>query len=192
MSSTVEYQKTLKFSEKFKNITNKIHSANSTDEIIISVKDDILCIIDAERITIYGIDPTKNELYSKFLTPSSDIKEIRVPISTSSIAGCTASLKEMLNIPDAYDEARLKQINPKLNFDQSWDEKSGFRTKQVIAVPISYDNRLFGVIQLINTKTGKPFSKEDEDNINEVAHVLATALRNHARRVTLKEGHCQI
>jgi type II secretory ATPase GspE/PulE/Tfp pilus assembly ATPase PilB-like protein len=180
-ASMQELQKKLQFNEKFKNVTNKIHSANNTDEIIISVKDDILDLIDSERITIYGVDPTKNELYSKFLTPGSEIKEIRVPISTSSIAGCTASLKQMLNIPDVYDESKLKIINPKLNFDQSWDKKSGFRTKQVIAVPISYDDRLFGVIQLINTKTGEPFSTEDEDNIKEVANVLATALRNNAK-----------
>ena len=62
----------------------------------------------------------------------------------------------MINIADVYNDAELAKIDPQLNFNKSWDEKSGFRTKQVLAAPIAFENKLLGVIQLINKKAQPP------------------------------------
>ena len=147
-------EKQLQFNEKLKFVTNKIHAANNVNEILFQLKDDILILFDAEGVTIYLIDPSQKQLVSKYLV-GSNIKEIRVPISPFSIAGYVAHAIKMVNIPDVYDAKELQTIDPQLKFDSSWDQKSGYRSKQMLAAPILFENRLLGVIQLINKKTSQ-------------------------------------
>ncbi|MEO5357421.1 MAG: GspE/PulE family protein [Nitrospirae bacterium YQR-1] len=180
-----ELEKRLQFSERLKNVTNKINAVNNIDEIFIRLKDDIVALFDADRITIYAIDPARNELYSKHLI-GTEIKRIRVSISASSLAGYAAYALESINVPDVYDTVELKSINPQLNFDNSWDQKSGYRTKQVLATPIRFENRLFGVIQLINKKTGVKFTEDDVNNVEEIARILGIAFRNQAKMLSTR------
>ncbi|TAL24982.1 MAG: general secretion pathway protein GspE [Nitrospirae bacterium] len=77
----------------------------------------------------------------------------------------------------------MAKIDARLNFDKSWDEKSGFRTKQVLAAPIPFENKLLGVIQLINKKNAAAFGKVDEKVIVEIARVLGIAFRNQFKMI---------
>ncbi|MBF0537487.1 MAG: GspE/PulE family protein [Nitrospirae bacterium] len=180
-----ELEKKLQYNERLKTVTNKINSVSNIDEIFIRLTNDILSLFDAERITIYAIDPLKNELYSKHLV-GAEIKRIRLPISASSLAGYVAYTLETINIPDVYDTATLKAINPRLTFDSSWDKKTGFTTRQVLATPIRFENRLFGIIQLINKKEEEAFSKDDEKNIVEIARILGIAFRNQSKMLSTR------
>jgi len=173
-------EKQLQFTEKLKFVTNRIHAANNVNEILLQLKNDILGLFDAEGVTIYLIDPIKRQLISKYLVGSA-IKEIRVPISHASIAGYTAHDVKMVNIGDVYDAKELFAIDPNLKFDGSWDQKTGYRTKQILASPILFENKILGVIQLINKKTQPRFTKIDEKSIGEMARVLGIAFRNQSR-----------
>ncbi len=173
-------QKQLQFNENLKFVTNKIHSANNINEILFQLTDTILSLFDAERLTIYLVDTTKKYLISKYLV-GSDIKEIRVQISPASIAGFTAYSLKPLNIENVYDEKELQAIDPQLKFDGSWDQKSGYKTKQVYAAPIFFENKLLGVIQLINKRHQPKFTKLDEKSIDEIARVLGIAFRNQSK-----------
>lgn len=183
-----EMRKQLQFNEKLKFVANKIHSANNVNEILIKLKDNILSLFDAERITIYLIDPVKKELISKYLV-GTGIKEIRVPISPSSIAGYTAHAQKMVNIADVNIAADIKKIDPNLTFDGTWDKQSGYTTRQVLAAPILFENTLLGVIQLINKKTAKTFTKPDETGILSIARVLGIAFRNQAKMIRTRFDH---
>ncbi|MBI4824400.1 MAG: GspE/PulE family protein [Nitrospirae bacterium] len=175
-------QAQIQFSEKLKFVSNKIHSANNINEILIQLKDAILSLFDAERITIYLVDPVNKELVSKYLV-GTGIREIRVPISNSSIAGYTAYSAKVLNIADVYDTMQLKKIDPNLNFDKHWDQKSGFTSKQMLSAPIIFENKILGVIQLINKKHGPAFTRLDQTSILEIARVLGIAFRNQAKMI---------
>lgn len=177
-----QLQAQLQFSEKLKFVSNKIHSANNINEILIQLKDAVLSLFDAERITIYLVDIVNKELVSKYLV-GTGIREIRVPISNSSIAGYTACTAKMVNIADVYDTAQLKKIDPNLNFDKHWDQKSGFASKQILSSPIIFENKILGVIQLINKKHGTAFTKSDQVGILEIARVLGVAFRNQAKMI---------
>ena len=115
-----ELQRQIQFNEKVKYVANSIHAANNITEILIKLSDNILGLFDAERITIYLIDTAKKELVSKYLV-GSGIKEIRVPISPTSLAGYTSHSGKMINIADVYNDAELAKIDPQLNFNKSWD-----------------------------------------------------------------------
>ncbi|MCK4535216.1 MAG: Flp pilus assembly complex ATPase component TadA, partial [Syntrophobacterales bacterium] len=120
------------------------------------------------------------EIYSMFLA-GSELKEIRLPIDNKSIAGYVANDGKTANIANAYNNSELQDISPELHFDSSWDKKSGFRTAQVLAVPILCENVLMGVIQILNRKDGERFTGEDQNFLKEMANVLGTAFYNQER-----------
>jgi len=173
-------QKELEFSKSLNFITNKIHSAKNIDEILINLKDSILTLFDADRITIYIVDGANKELVSRFKV-GEEINDIRVPIGNASIAGYCGLSGKIINIKNVYDDQELKNINPELSHDNSWDQKTGYATKQVLVAPIKFSKYLLGVIQLINKVAGDQFTLEDQNSVTEIAKVLGIAFYNHQR-----------
>ena len=165
---------------KLKEIEDKIYAASSLDEILIDLKDEINALFDAEGITIYVVDGVKRELASRFKT-GGETTEIRIPITTSSIAGYSAIKQKFVNIKNVYDKEELISISSDLKFDSSWDQKTGFATRQILSGPIIYKTFLLGAIQLINKKNGQSFSETDEQSLIELAKILSIALYNQKK-----------
>jgi len=177
----------LRFQKLLHDITNRIHSADNIKQIIVDLKDGILNLFDAYLITIYVANLKRNEIYSMFLA-GSDLTEIRVPINNTSIAGYAANNRKIVNIADAYNDKELKKIDKDLNFDHSWDKKSGLRTTQILAVPILHNDTLMGVIQILNKKGGGIFTEEDQVSLEEIAGVLGIAFYNQSRITKKKKS----
>jgi len=173
-------QERLAYEQKLVQLVDRIHAAKGIDSIFIELQGDILELLDADRMTIYAIDPAKKELYSKFLALDT-VKEIRLPVSEKSIAGYVAASGRVVNVADAYDRAELARISPTLSFDGSWDKKTGFRTQQILGMPILHDGRPIGVIQLLNKKRGARFTKDDETGVSRIAKTLGIAFNNQAQ-----------
>ena len=151
----------LKYQKRLNSITNGIHSAKDTNDILLELHGDLLGFFDAKRLTIYLVDSAKREIYSKIKT-GDEINEIRLPINSGSLSGFCAQAGKLLNIQDVYDDDELKSFDPKLKFDKAWDQRTAYRTKQVLVAAITYNRYLLGVVQLINKKGGERFSQADQ------------------------------
>lgn len=127
-------------------------------------------ILSAERTTIFMVDNTKQELWSKIASGESDHKlEIRVSMHKG-IAGHVASTGEYLNIPDAYADPR---------FDSSIDKKTGYRTRNILCMPVfSSRNNVVAVVQLLNKLGQSPFDTRDEQNFREFASSIGIILES--------------
>ena len=178
-SKIVELETKIRFEQSLRELTNKIHSSN-IDEILISIKEDIEHLILGERVTIYAKDAIRNEIFSR-IKDGTEIKEFRVPVGVRSLAGFIAHSKKSIRIKDAYDSKELSAINKDLSFDSSWDKKTGFRTKQVLGVPVLMNDKLYGVVQVINRKDGKPFEPQHETILSELAKTMAIAFQNQQK-----------
>lgn len=175
-----ERESRITFLENLRQITSMIHSAEDVEDIFLHLQDPILSLLDAERITIYAFDEISNEIYSKFIV--GDIpQEIRVSVDKSSIAGYAAYMKCSVSISDACNGVELLAINHNLRFNKSWDELTGFKTRQVLAHPIMRNDHLFGVIQIINKKNGGSFTPHDQEAVREIADVLGLAMFNQEK-----------
>ena len=90
-----------------------------------------------------------------------DSREFAIPLSPRSMAGASALHGTPINIVDVYD----MPIGSPFGFDRSFDEKTGYRTKSVLCMPlVSRADEVIGVIQLINKKRDKDkrlYSEED-------------------------------
>jgi type II secretory ATPase GspE/PulE/Tfp pilus assembly ATPase PilB-like protein len=181
LKSEIDYRKNLQ------DICNRIHGAEDLDEILVDLKDDITELFEAERLTVYVVDGKTRELVSRFKS-GNETGEIRIPMSNASISGCSAFKRKLINIRNVYDKSELKSVDSELKFDQRWDQKGGFKTHQVLAVPIIFKNFLLGVIQLINRNGGGSFTRLDEQSAKEMAGILGIALYNQKRIAKTKPG----
>jgi type II secretory ATPase GspE/PulE/Tfp pilus assembly ATPase PilB-like protein len=167
----------LEFRKKFMERINDIHSASNLNEILIQLKDGIAGLFGADRITIYVADTKHNTLISR-VKSGAEVTQIVVPITSGSISGYCAVSGNVVNIRDAYDQHELTMISSDLKFDVSWDQKTGYRTKQVLCIPMKFNNVLIGVIQLINKKGADSFGEQDLGYGNELAASLSIAIYN--------------
>ena len=114
----------------------------------------------------------------------------KMPLSEASIAGYVALTGQIVNVADAY---HLPASSP-YKVSRSFDEKSGYRTKSMLVVPMrDHQNEVIGVIQLINKKrdakvvlqpvqlveeTVIPFTSVDEELVTSLASQAAVAFEN--------------
>jgi type II secretory ATPase GspE/PulE/Tfp pilus assembly ATPase PilB-like protein len=166
-------------------IINRIHAAKNLDELFFELKGELATLFEVEQLTLYAVDREKRELYSKYLLdPLDGVQEIRVPINDASISGYCARYGKIVNIADAYDATELATLHPRLSFDPSWDKRSGFRSRQMLAIPILVERKyLMGVLLLINKRGGDRFTVEEEGFASDIAETLGLALRNQSQLV---------
>ena len=167
----------LEYRKRLMDKINEIHSADNLGTILLHIKDSIAALFNAERITIYLADSKRNLLISKVMS-GSEVQQIVVPISDASLSGYCALTGTVVNVKDAYDAHELRMIGSNLKFDLSWDQKTGFRSKQVLCVPMKFQKTLIGVVQVINRKDDAPFTDTDISYAMELATSLSIAIHN--------------
>jgi hypothetical protein len=100
----------LAFSKKLQAVTNRIHSTSNVDEIILDVSRDICQLFEADRMTVYITSEDGSSIVSKVKTGLNSFKDIKLPISESSLAGYAALNKRHMNIKDVYDDRRAQAV----------------------------------------------------------------------------------
>ena len=182
----VQHLKTeVAYRTKLQEIISKLYAASNLDEILIDLRNDITSLFEAERLTVYVVDGVKRELVSRFKS-GSEVSEIRIPLSSDSIAGFSATTQRLLNLKNCYDPEELALIDPNLKFDHTWDQRTGFKTREVLVVPIIFKRFLFGALQLMNRKDGGMFTKADETSAQELAKILGIAIFNQKKMARVR------
>jgi type II secretory ATPase GspE/PulE/Tfp pilus assembly ATPase PilB-like protein/GAF domain-containing protein len=174
----------LEFNKNLNQVANHIHATGNVDEIMLDISKDVCALFNSDRLTIYVVGEDNISLVSKVKTGLNSFKDLRLPIAEHSLAGYVGMHKKLLNIKDVYDENELAQYGPHLRFLQEVDRRTGYRTKQMLVAPILDESEgdLLGVIQVINHKAGVPFSALAEEGVQELAQIMAVALRQHLRQ----------
>ena len=95
-------QRELNYRKRLIEIANMINSAPSIQEILVEIKDKVLDLVDAQRVTIFALDTKNQELFSLFKA-GQEVKEIRVPKTFGSIAGFTALSRKTASVLPDYD-----------------------------------------------------------------------------------------
>src|SRR3989454_2673143 len=176
-TATVQPEK-VRYDKKLYDVINAMNEAKSFDGIF-NLYNEILMLVDAERMSMYVLDYDKKELYTRVPARIDPVGEIRLALNENSIAGYVALTHKSVNLVNAYNQAEVARISPSLVFDGSWDKKTGFRTRQLLTIPILHGESVVGVFQLLNKKHGKRFTEEDEENANLIVKPLGIAFLNH-------------
>ncbi len=163
-------------------VAAKIHDTDNLDQLMLEVSNDVCRLFNADRITIYAVNEEKTAIVSKVKTGLATTKELKLPIGTQSIAGYVAYVRQSVNITDVYDDEALTLIHPELKFLKQVDQRSGYRTKQMLVLPIMDSQDIYGVLQVINNRSDQAFGKLEEDGARQLCRTLATALRQRLQR----------
>ncbi len=159
-------------STPFEEFIKKVKSAPNLTTLTIRIRNEFTDIFRVEMATIFMVDAANKLLVSWILMPGESLRKICIPITKSSISGYVAACGKKLMIRDVYNSAELMEIDSELKFDSSWDRKTGNRTRQILAVPISTGKSVIGVLQLINKRHNGNFIDTDEKNCEELASIL--------------------
>jgi sigma-B regulation protein RsbU (phosphoserine phosphatase) len=131
--------------------------------------------LHVERGTLYFVDDDTKEIWTKIAGELST--EIRLPIGKG-LAGTVAATGEAVILHDAYADPR---------FDRSLDQKTGYRTRSMLCVPIrNREQKIVGVLQLLNKTTGA-FGTGDLDFLSSISDHMAIAMENATLHMELLE-----
>lgn len=178
-----EISRKLEFQRKLQAVTNKIHATANVDEIMLELSQDICELFDADRLTVYTVAEDKSAIVSKVKVGLSSFKDLKLPLNDQSIAGFVGLNKQLVNIRDVYDEEELRGLSPSLRFLKEVDRRTGYRTKQMLVVPIleAGTSELIGVVQIINSRNGDSFGPPSEEGAVNLCETLAIALKQRQR-----------
>ncbi len=128
--------------------------------------------LNAEAATTYLVREDTQELESVAIV--GNVKQvIRVPICGESLAGFCAVSHRAFLVQDAYGD--LSHISPNVRFDSSWDKRNNFRTRDVMCAPAFFGDTVYGVVQVINSRTS-PFTEKDVLSLTQVSRLVGYAL----------------
>lgn len=131
--------------------------------------------LHVDRGTLYFVDEPKQEIWTKIAGELSNA--IRLPIGKG-LAGTVAATGEPVILHDAYEDPR---------FDRSLDQRTGYRTRSMLCVPIkNRQQKVVGVLQLLNKTTGA-FGARDLDFLNGISDHMAIAMENATLHLELLE-----
>ena len=155
-------QGTARFS-KLIEIGTLLNSTLKLDELLELIMSSATELLGAETSSLLLRDEETNELTIEVVTQEQrdDVVKQRVPAGVG-IAGWVVEHAEPVVVKDARDDPR---------FYTGLDERTGFETRSIVAVPLRTKEHVVGVVEIINKLDGD-FEESDVE--------LATALANQA------------
>ncbi len=166
------------FYKQLQHVTARIHETDNIEQIMLETSPDICKLFNADRLTLYVVNEDHSAIVSKIKTGLNSSRDLKLPITPQSIAGYVAFSHMLVNLPDVYDEESLKTIHPALTFLKEVDKRSGYRTREMLVAPILDGKVLYGVLQIINNKSERPFGDLDIEGVSQLCKTLATAIRH--------------
>lgn len=149
-------------------ISRSITALTDIDELLKVIAQETKNAMQADRCTVFLWDKETNELWSKVALGVDESQEIRFP-ADKGLAGYVVQTGETLNITDAYSDPRF---NPEV------DHKTGYKTKTILCMPITNNNReIIGAFQILNKIDGI-FTQNDEDLLVAIGGSASIALEN--------------
>ncbi len=148
-------------------ISNRVSDTLSLDVLFPRLMEVVTETLNVERSSLFLYDPDTKELFSRVMQGNA-MGEVRFPADLG-IAGSVFTNDAGEIIPDAYADQR---------FNREFDSKTGYRTRNILCVPIRNKKReVIGVTQALNKREGQ-FEVEDQRLLEALSSQAASALEN--------------
>jgi len=116
-------------------------------------------MFNCEGASLFLYDETRTTLWTKVIAGHHQM--IEIPVRDHGLTSWVLRNGQMVNTPDAYSDPR---------FDASVDKRIGYKTRTLLAMPITFEGKVQGVLMLLNKKEPEGFDEEDEKLGKVVAH----------------------
>jgi signal transduction histidine kinase len=157
-----------------RNLTAMLDLPNLLNQIL----DSAMEILNTEAGTLFLVDEETGELVFEVVAGpvANELVGQRLPPGTGHVGRAVETGK-----PAIVNQARRT-----LEWSEKPDEKTGFRTRDLLLAPMFVKERVIGVLEVINRQDGLPFTKEDQELLQTFTSQTAVALEN-ARLYTLTD-----
>ena len=141
----------------------KLMSLDDLSQVLELISQEAKSILNAQRCSIFIVDKENHILWTKL---SDGISRIVIALDAG-IVGDTYTTQKPQVVNDPYHDKR---------FIKSIDKKSGYTTKNIIAVPIFGSKReVIGIIELLN-KAESDFNTKDLESLTFFANYVSGSL----------------
>ena len=156
----------------YANIGKLITSSLEFNDILDGIMEEVRGFFKADNWSLLRLDPATNELFFVIAEgiDKSAVEHVRLGLGEG-IAGIVAKSGKSVFVPDTSKDSR---------FTDKIDRVSGFRTKSIIAVPMVFQNTVYGVIEIVNRSRGNPFSDDEHLILQTIADFAAIAFANRS------------
>jgi Nif-specific regulatory protein len=149
----------------FKDIT----AFGSEESFLKSMLEEITRIINAQRASIFLINPQTNELEA--VAALGIEKDLLKFDYRKGIAGSVFTTGVSLNIDTQTDLVR---------FSEKMDNLTGFETKSILCHPITNrEDKVIGVIEILNKRNEDRFTVEDEKTMKVLSLIFSSVFHNY-------------
>jgi GAF domain-containing protein len=147
-----------------------INSVMKLDDLLQLIMDLAAKTTNAEASSLFLVDENTNELYIPIAHGSKkkEIKQVRIPIDKG-IVGFVIKTNKPLLIQDVENDQR---------FYQEADKITNFKTKNIIAAPLTAKDKIIGAVEVINKKNDDFFNQNDVTLLCALANQAAICIEN--------------
>jgi sigma-B regulation protein RsbU (phosphoserine phosphatase) len=124
-------------------------------------------LIGADRCSLWLADASKNALWTKV---AHGVAPLHIPLNEGLVGACVRENRVLIVNDAERDRRHLHKV----------DLESGYRTEQVLCVPLVCDGIVIGALQLLNKAGG--FSEDDAGLLGFLAHFAASAIESERLR----------
>ncbi len=162
-------RKSLQIYKGLVEVSGLINSITDYGELLRAILDVARRVFRAEAASLFLMEEGSGDLVLAIATRGENgfvEPKLSVPRGRG-IAGWVLEHGQPLVIPDAYQDER---------FFKEADQKTGFRTRSILCVPLKRDAELIGVLQILNPCEKEGFDEGDLDGFCAYANLTATAI----------------
>jgi adenylate cyclase len=148
-------------------VSKTVAALETLGEMLMALVDMTTDAVSADRCTIFLNDSETRELYSRIAHGNLQ-REIRI-LNNRGVAGYVFTTGKGTIVHDAYKSE---------HFDRSIDKQTGYKTKNILCVPIkTVRGEIIGVAQALNKKRGR-FNESDLTLLEEMTTQAAVVLQS--------------
>ena len=146
-----------------------------SDQFFIDLLDSSVILLDAEAASIFFLREGKDELDVGLSTGArkEDLSRICIKLGIG-VVGHAAKFNEILVVNDPAKDMR---------FNRGFDRKTGFVTRNLLAVPFHEGGRVAGILEFVN-KNGRPFNDDDVASVKKLFEFIATPMAEALKRTS--------
>lgn len=154
----------------FKEISSWLHSVLNQDELLELIINSATRMMAAKASSLLLLNEKTKKLFFKVATgeKGSEVRQFQINLGEG-IIGYVAQTGEPLLIPDVSRDPR---------WDKKISEHTGFKTRSIACVPMKVDEKVIGVVEIIDKEDGTSFTEEDMKVLSSIADLASMAIHN--------------
>ena len=154
----------------FTRIARSITASLEISEVVKAIMHQVQAFFRPKNWSLFRLDPVTKGLY--FVVASGldqkAIKNVRIKLGEGVVGRVAETGRSMI----------VKNTQKNTHFSRKIDQISGFKTQSLVAVPIVFQKKVLGVIELINTVKEGAFDQKDVMLLETIANFSAIAMMN--------------